>query len=253
MINALQKASMWKRVSAYIFDFIMLGIVIVGAALLLSGILGYDRYNEQLESAYDRYEQQYGVSFDITEEEYLALSQEQKDNLQAASAALSADSVAGYAYTMMLNLTLIIITFSILLGYLLLELLVPLLLKNGQTLGKKIFGIAVMRTDGVRINSVTLFVRTILGKYTIETMIPVLILIMIFFNVVGLIGGIILLLILALQIIMMITTHTNSAIHDLISNTVAVDISCQMIFDTPEALLDYKKRLHAERVENQQY
>ena len=37
---------MWKRISAYIFDFIMLGIVAVGAALLLSGILGYDRYNE---------------------------------------------------------------------------------------------------------------------------------------------------------------------------------------------------------------
>lgn len=253
MINALQKASMWKRISAYIFDFIMLGIVAVGAALLLSGILGYDRYNEQLENAYDRYEQEYGVSFDITEEEYLALSQEQKDNLKAASDALSADAEAGYAYTMMLNLTLIVITFSILLAFLLLEFLVPILLKNGQTLGKKIFGVAIMRTDGVRISSVVLFVRTILGKYTIETMIPVLILIMIFFNMIGIVGGIILLLILVLQIVMVIATHTNSTIHDLLSNTVAVDLSCQMIFDTPEALLEYKKRIHAEKVDNQQY
>ena len=253
MINTLQKASMWKRISAYIFDFIMLGIVTVGAALLLSSVLGYDRYNEQVNNAYARYEQEYGVSFDITEEEYLALSQEQKDNLQAASDALSADREAGYAYTMMLNLTLIIITFSILIAYLLLELAVPLFFKNGQTLGKKVFGVAVMRVDGVRINNITLFVRTVLGKYTIETMIPVLILIMIFFNMIGIIGGAILLLILILQIAMLIATHTNSAIHDLIANTVAVDISCQMIFDTPEALLDYKKRIHAEQAEKQQY
>jgi len=32
----------------------------------------------------------------------------------------------------------------------------PLLFKNGQTLGKKIFGVALMRNDGVRIGHVTL-------------------------------------------------------------------------------------------------
>ena len=40
MIYDLQKASMWKRVSAWLFDTILLSIVAVGFAFLLSTILG---------------------------------------------------------------------------------------------------------------------------------------------------------------------------------------------------------------------
>ena len=102
---------------------------------------------------------------------------------------------------MIINLTLVITSISILLGYLLLEFVVPLIFKNGQTLGKKIFGIALMRNDGVKINTVMLFVRTVLGKYTIETMVPVLVIIMTFFGSAGIIGLAVLLLIMAFPVI----------------------------------------------------
>lgn len=246
MILDVQKASMWKRISAYIFDVIILGIVVVGLAFILSLALGYDGYGERFNDICTKYEEEYGVHFDITEDDYNELSGEDKKNYDLAFEALSDDTEASYSYSMMINLTLLITSISILIGYFLLEFIIPLIFKNGQTLGKKIFGIALMRNDGVKVSTFALFVRTILGKYTIETMIPVLILIMIYFNVVGLTGVIVLLLIALLQIILVATTKTRSAIHDLLAYTVAVDYSSQMIFDTAEDMLEYKKKLHAE-------
>ena len=162
--------------------------------------------------------------------------------------ALVKDEEAMYSYNMVINLTLVISTLAILLGYLVLEFFIPVKLGNGQTLGKKIFGVAVMRTDGVMVTAPLLFIRTILGKFTIETMIPVLICIMIFFNTIGVVGTLILGLILLLQIILMISTHTNSCIHDLLAKTVAVDMHSQLIFETEEELIAYKNKVHAEKV-----
>lgn len=249
----LQKASIWKRVSAYLFDLIVLGILVVGIAFIFSAVFGYDDYNKQLSDAYAKYEAEYGVSFEMTLEEYEALSEEELAQYDKAYDALVADDGAMYAYNMVINLTLLIMTISILLSYIILEYVVPLLFKNGQTLGKKIFGICVMRTDGVKMTTVQLFVRTILGKYTIETMIPVLILVMLYFNTVGLTGTIVLGLILLLQIIVIGVTKTNSAIHDLLSGTVVVDYHSQKIFNSTDELIEYKKVLAAERAARQSY
>ena len=55
-------------------------------------------------------------------------------------------------------------------------------------------------------------------------------------------------LILLLQIILMISTHTNSCIHDLLAKTVAVDMQSQLIFETEEEMIAYKNKVHAEKV-----
>ena len=41
-------------------------------------------------------------------------------------------------------------------------------------------------------------------------------------------------------------------LHDLLAQTVAVDMASQLIFDSPEDLLEYKKRLHAEDAEKRE-
>jgi len=51
----LQKASMWKRISAYIFDGILMITLAVAFGWLLSLILGYDGYNDQVNQAYAKY------------------------------------------------------------------------------------------------------------------------------------------------------------------------------------------------------
>ena len=43
MYQDLQKASLWKRISAYIFDVILLVTVAVGVAFLLSTLFRYAR------------------------------------------------------------------------------------------------------------------------------------------------------------------------------------------------------------------
>lgn len=253
MIYDLQKASMWKRISAFLFDGILLSVVIVAAAFLLSSVLGYDGYSRNMEAAYARYEAEYGITFQITEEEYGALSEEELENYNAAYAALIADTDAMYNYNMVINLTMIIVSVGALLGFIAMEFVIPMLFGNGQTLGKKIFGIGLVRKDGVKVNGLQMFTRAVLGKFAVETMIPVYILILIFFNAMGLTGTIILLGLGLLQIILVCATRTNSTLHDIIAGTVAVDMASQMIFRSTEDLIAYQKKVAAEKAARQQY
>ena len=253
MIYDLQKANILKRLSAYIFDMILLVVLVSGLAFLLSALLGYDRYSETLNGCYEKYEDQYGVTFQITQEEYDQMTEEQQQRYDEASAALNEDKDASYAFTMMFNLILVILSLSILAGYIILEILVPRIIGNGQTLGKKIFGIALMRTNGVKINTICLCIRTILGKFTIETMIPVLLVIMIFFGVIGVVAPTIIILLAVVQVVLLIVTRTNSAIHDLIADTVVVDMASQLMFNSELELLDYKKKIAAEKASKKPY
>ena len=248
MIYDLQRASMWKRIPAYIFDCILIATLAVGLALALSAILGYNGYNARLDAAYDSYAAEYGVDFDISSSDFEKLSETEQARYDEAMRALFSDDEVRFVYTMIVNLTLLITSISILLSFVILEFILPLLFGNGQTLGKKAFGIAVMRLDGVKIGTPILFVRSILGKYTLETMVPVLFLLMLYF---GMTGGIALLLIGALlvgQLILIFTTRARTPLHDVIASTVTVDMASQMIFDSQEAMLAYKKSLHAEHV-----
>ncbi len=253
MITDIQKASLLKRTAAGIFDAILLCILAVGFAWLLTGLLDYNSHNAALQAGYDRYEAQYDVRFDISQEEYQTLTDAQRENYDVAYKALISDQEVVKTYNILLNMTLLITTFGILLAVMALELIVPLCLKNGQTVGKKIFGIGLVRTDGVQMNNMQLFARTILGKFTIEIMIPVYIIIMILFNSIGIVGIAVLAGILLIQLIMLAATRTNSLIHDALAGTVAVDISSQMVFRTTEDLIAYKKKIHAEQAARSNY
>lgn len=247
MITDLQKASMLKRISAYILDMILLLIAVTGLALLLTIAFDYDSYQETLNAAKLSYAEQYGVDLNA---EYSSMTEEQKASYEKALEALNKDEEALRAYNMMANLMLLISSLSIFAAYLLLEFILPLILKNGQTVGKKVFGLGLVRADSVRISSLALFTRTVLGKYTIETMIPVSIVLMILMGSLGIEGTLILLVLLLAQIILLIVTKTRSCIHDLMAGTVVVELSSQMIFASSEEMLAYRKRIHAEQVEH---
>jgi uncharacterized RDD family membrane protein YckC len=242
----LQKANMWKRISAGLFDGILLAMLAVGLAFLLSVVLGYDGHTAQLEARYAEYEARYGITLDITSADYDAMTEEERAQYDAALAAFAEDREAGYLYSLLINLTLVIITFGILLSYLILELIVPLLFGNGQTLGKKVFGIGVMHVNALKITPQMLFIRTVLGKYTLETMIPVLLILMIFFGIIGIEGTAIILVLALVQVVLLAATRTRSAIHDLLAQSVTVDLASQMIFENAEARMNYIKNRAAE-------
>ena len=250
MEHALQKASLGKRIAAGILDGILICILATGFAFLLSVLLGYDGYYQTLTDGYSRYETQYGVSFDIPREE---LSDADREKWDAAYKALSQDEEVIQAYNVVLNLTLVIASVAILLSVLAWEFAVPLLLHNGQTVGKKVFSLGLVRVDGVQVTNLQLMVRALLGKFTVEIMIPVFVILMVFWGISGLIGPIVLLALLVAQGICLCVSKTNALLHDQMAGTAVVDISSQRIFRSTEDLIAYQKQVAAERAARQTY
>lgn len=253
MAHDLQIANIWKRMAAWLFDGILTGVIAVAIGVLLSALLGYDGYAVRLDEAYAKYETEYAVAFEISQETYEAMTEAERENYNAAYEALVADEDAMYAYNMMISLSLVIISLSVLLAVALWEFAVPLWLGDGRTLGKKIFGLCLVRNDGVKLNTMQLFTRSILGKFSIEIMIPVLILLMIFWGVMGVMGTMVLTVLAAGQAFSLLATKSHSAIHDLLAGTVVVDYGSQTIFRTTEDLIAHKKRIAAERAARSPY
>lgn len=253
MEHDLQKAGLWKRISAGIFDGMLTAVIAVGIAFLLSLAFNYDGHNERLNAAYNKYETQYGVTFAISTEEYTAMTEEERAGYDAAYEALIADEEAMQTYSLVVNLMLVMTSIGILLGIVVMEFIVPLCFGNGQTLGKKIFGLCLMRTDGVKLNTMQLFTRTVLGKFALETMIPVYILLLLFFGSADLFSLLLLAAIAIAQVIIIAVTRNNSLLHDLLAGTVVVDYGSQRIFTSTQELIEYQKRVAAERAARETY
>ena len=249
----LQKASLWKRIAAWMLDAILLGIVAVGCAYGLSAALGYDGYNTAVEEAYSKYESEYGIVFDIDAETYEQMTEQELENYQKAYEALISDEETMHAYNMVINLALLITTGGILAGTLLLDFAVPLIFKNGVTVGKKVFGLGLVRADCVKISTMQLFVRALIGKFTVETMIPVYLVLMIFGGMMDITGTIVICGIGITQVVLYCVTRNNTVIHDAFAGTVVVDLASQRIFDSTDELIEYEKKLHAEQVARQDY
>ena len=252
-MEEIQRASIAKRISAGLLDVIAVSIIATLCAWLISLAADYDGWNKKLEDSYSRYESQYGVTFRITEEEYNNKSSSDKENYDNAYKALVEDSEAMKAYSMVTNLMILTVSLGLFIAVLIWEFIVPLFLKDGRTVGSLIFGIAVMRSNGVRISHISLFIRAILGKYAIETMISVYIIMMIFMNTIGIVGPLVICGILLMQLILIVSTKNNQLIHCILSDTVVVDYGSQRIFDSQEDLLEHKKREARDRAERNPY
>lgn len=243
----LQKASLWKRASAFLFDMILLGIAAVLFSWALSALCGYDGWQRTLEEAYARYGAEYGVNFRMDQAAYDAQTEAERARLEEAYLALSSDGEAVRAYDMVMQLTVTITSLGIFLAFAVLEFAVPLCLGDGRSVGKKLFSLGVMRREGIRVRGPSLFIRAILGKYAIETMIPVLIVLMIYWGSIGVVGPAVLGLLLVLEAALLFATPTNALLHDLLSDTVVIDYPSQRIFDTREDKIAWLEQKHTER------
>lgn len=253
MITDLQKASMLKRLSAFILDAILLSILAVLFAWGLSTALHYDTYQTTVNEAHDRYAKEYSITDRMMTADPSTLTEDEYHRMDEANKAIAADKEATKAYQMVINLQMLILTFGLLGAFLVLEFFIPLRLGNGQTVGKKVFGIGVMHTEGFRLRHVALFVRSILGKYAVETMIIGLCAV----SFINGVGNLLYLLISAalvlVQVILLFTSNENALLHDKMAMTVTVDLASQMIFENREELLEYKKKQHAEKAAAAQY
>lgn len=250
MAFSIQKATIWKRFSAFLFDFILTVILSIGFMLVFSSILHYDAHSNEL-TAYCKeiqtnIEEEYNLDLNFMQtEDYEKLTDEEKepyeDALKAYNDALRTDAKVSAMLQKLFFLTLVMISLGFLFGILILDFILPLCLKNGQTLGKKIFGTAVMRSNSVKISNFVLFARSIFGVFVIETLFPIALIIMMYFGILGRLGIIIVFLLLCLQAGLLFFSHNRTTIHDLLADTIVVDMASQPIFDTQEEALAFIK------------
>lgn len=250
-----QRASFVKRLLAWILDIILLVTLATGLVTVWSMVFDVTPHIDELSVIIETYEEKYGGQLSYTAEEYEKMTDEEKAAAEELSRkideALSQDEQAMKLLQTMATYIFAMVTLSITIAYLLLEFVIPLLLKNGQTLGKKCFGVALMRKDGIKVTPFMMFVRTVLGKCTVETMIPVFLVGILLLMPTG-IELILLAAILLAQIIVPIATRDKTAIHDLMACTVAVDLASQMIFDSVEEMEAYHADIHVERAFEEQ-
>lgn len=253
METDLQKATIWKRMAAWLLDMMLIAVLAVGGAACVSVILDPAATSQELSAVYDTYEEKYKVDLSITMAEYEALSPAERGKFDAALDELNRDTKAGYLNAKFINSVLLVVTLGLLFGVMVMEFAVPLLLKNGQTLGRKCFGIGLVRVDSVKLSNVQLFIRALLGKYTLCSMIPAYLLILLVFGNLGLVGLLVLFGLLVTQLCLLIFSRNHVGIPDQMAGTVQVDLASQRVFENTQELIDYTKRIHAERAERQDY
>lgn len=277
----LRKIGIVKRASAWLLDAILLAVLTTGFMYCISLIVGY-RAAEQLANDYfaewedfrkeyiPGVAEYYGFSYTGTEDDYTILKDGREATLDdvtkqliaskgedeatadayAAYEALPSPELVNHQYEYVYNLLFMMVSSGLVLAYLVLEFIIPIILKNGQTVGKKVFGIGLVRSDCVKITTLSLFARTLLGKFAIETMFPVLLVFLFFFGGLGLLAIILFAAIVLLNAVLFFATKNRTPIHDLLAGTVAVDIKLQMIFESEEELAEKKAQIQKEAVEN---
>ena len=250
MIYDIAKASLLKRIFASILDVILLSILATGFAFISSKIAKVDYHQKKVQEYYTYYEETYNVKFGLTQADFDRMTEEELNHYKEVNEIISKDEGFIKENSLVQRLILLVVVIGLFLGTLIVEFVIPLFLKNGQTVGKKVFSLCLVRKNSVKITSVQLFARSIIGKFALELMAPTYLIISIIYGFNGYLGLILVGVITITQIVLLIATKNKTLIHDLIAFTVVVDKQAQMIFESDEDLIKYKEKIHKESVKN---
>ena len=238
-VYSLNKASLLKRIAAFIIDIILVIIIATGVGTLVSKVVDYDSHYAKLEEKYIEHGMYIpNPEYKEGEPEYIACEIQftekgevvSNDPCYAAMNSFAKDEEAVRYSDLCDTLVLMILSVSCLIGVVIIDFVIPLLFKNGQTLGKKIMHIGLIGNDGIKIRPWMLFARTIIGRFAIETMVPLYCVLFLFVNITGGLVGILVLIILAIiELACLGFTKNHCAIHDIAGGTVVIDIDSQFI------------------------
>ncbi len=268
----LKKMGIVRRASAWLLDAILVAVLATGFMFLISLICNYGaqeklstkyfnewegfrkEYVSEVASYYGfTYKENENGSYEITKDgkpstlgaviEKLDESNGEDSGTAEAYAkykALTPVEKVNAQYQLVYSLLFMMISLGTFLSFLVLEFIIPIILKNGQTVGKKVFGIGVVRYDCVKITNIQLFTRTIVGKYAIDTMFPFMLAFLFFFGGLGVIAIILFVAIIFLNLLALFATKNNTPIHDLIAGTVVVDLNLQIVYNSQEEFIEKK-------------
>ena len=284
----LRKIGIVRRASALLLDAILLAVLTTGFMFIISLICNFD-HQQDLANQYFKEWDDFRTEYIEEVSAYYGFVYTEKDNgytiekdgvpssldavmekldksggvfdpdklnadkvEEAYRAYLDLPSVAtvNRQFDLVYNLMFMMASIGILLAYIVLEFVIPIFLKNGQTVGKKVFEIALVRADCVKITRLALFARILLGKFAIETMFPILLIFMFLFGGLGWTAVVLFFALTVLNVVLFFATKNRTPIHDMLAGTVAVDMKLQMIFESEEELIAKKTLQHQESVEN---
>lgn len=250
MNNTLQKVPVYKRLFALILDWIFIAILIFTCVTPMSLLMKVGEYSEKFDYYYSEYEKKYGVKFDLTEEQFNAMTEEELKLYAEAYNALNSDAEANAAHHALFKRMLGSIELSLLAAYLVMDVLFPLMLKNGQTPGKRIFNLAVVRTDDEPVSMLTILSRTTIGKFTVETAIPALVVSSLLMGSFNLLGFLYAVVILVANIVLLV--KKNKVLHDVLADTMVVTYSAPAAPVKKQTSFAHKAKIATVKIEPRQ-
>lgn len=250
-----------KRFAAWFIDIILIIVVATGIALFTSMIYGYDNYNNichEKEIQYEVYVENAEGTLEFNDKKYILCTELEgisDEEATARYAALYQDNEYKEAYSKRSVGQVIVITSGIVGSLLIFELIVPLILKHGRTIGMKFFDIGYVTDDGIDVDFKTVFVRFLFGKLVVGALIPysgLMLSIMMpteytVFGLIALIG------VPVLNLLLLYSTPEKRGIHDFLAKCVPCDNSCQIYFDNVEDLIKAKAEEKRNKTEKKIY
>lgn len=245
------KAKPIKRLAAYVIDLILLVAITAGVWYAIYSATDYNACDKEFQSYIDQYAQKHGVDLNIPSNEIQNYPEEVQKKYNEALLDLNDDKQAMSVYAQKAKINLLAAMVGLFAAYVILEVMIPLIFKNGQTVGKKIMGLCVMHKYHVRVGFMQIIYRSILGKYFIETLIPVEMLILKNYGVLGTTASLIMAIIAMTQGFIVLMSQANCGIHDKLFNTVVADFKKQHIFDNWDERFDFEEAYEKEMAERE--
>jgi hypothetical protein len=116
-----------------------------------------------------------------------------------------------------------------------------------------VFSLTVIKPNSVKATVLQLFVRAFIGKFIIGFIIPAYVLVLVMYGIVNVFWLIGLAGLILFQLILFCVTQNHTFIHDVLSFTVVADKQTQMIFESEQALIEYKQEAHKKQVSKETY
>ena len=227
----IKKAHFGKRTLAFLFDlictfFLFIGIENLVMHPIVNGVFDYDALDHEFETKLV----EHGIAHYDKDNKFV-YNELPKEGYDWTS--FNEDKRAVEVKDKLSMMNLFTLTMDFMISEFFVFCLIPLILKNGQTLGKKMMKLALVSTNEVKVKGWNVFARWALGIYVFETMITL------FFVVFAVIP-----VPLILTLITSVVSKKGMALHDYIGGTIVVDLNNTLIIDTVE---ERRKRILEEK------
>ena len=232
-----KKAKRIKRLAAFMIDVICIIIVFTGVLYLAATISNYANMSAELEQLYI----DLGVKIPGEKEGQYVFCEIGNKECEDALKTLYGMDEFYVLFDGVQNFLIYGPIGSLFVSLLIFELIVPLILKNGQTIGMKLFNVGLISKNDIRVKPLQIFVRFLFGKFIINGIVPLLGILYIFVSDgAGITGAMLLLLFLIANLACYGVGKNYTFVPDTLSGVYPIDMQEQIFFDSEAQLMAAK-------------